>query len=86
MNLNTVQKKPSFEPIRLTEKQKGIWIASQIKTDSREFNIPICLKLTGVLNVDALDRAFKNIVQKQHILRTEYSLKDGELLGNIVDS
>lgn len=86
VNLNTVQKKPSFEPIRLTEKQKGIWIASQIKTDSREFNIPICLKLTGVLNVDALDRAFKNIVQKHHILRTEYSLKDGELLGNIVDS
>lgn len=66
------QKKPQDVPIRLSEKQKGIWIASQLKKETREYNIPIALKLTGVLNRSALNKALNKIVERHNILHTKY--------------
>ncbi|EGQ21624.1 phenylalanine racemase (ATP-hydrolyzing) [Streptococcus sanguinis ATCC 29667] len=67
-----LQKKPQDVPIRLSEKQKGIWVASQLKKETREYNIPIALKLTGVLNRSALNKALNKIVERHNILHTKY--------------
>ncbi len=50
--------------------QQRLWLLDQIDGGSAHYNMPGVLKLTGTLNVDALNRAFTSIVKRHESLRT----------------
>ncbi|HEO6694112.1 TPA: amino acid adenylation domain-containing protein [Streptococcus agalactiae] len=81
-----LQKKPQDVPTRLSEKQKGIWIASQLKKETREYNIPIALRLTGKLDKSALNKALNKIVERHNILHTRYYLSGDDILCDLDDN
>ena len=77
--------RPEDEPIEISRKQYGIWIAGSMNRGSSEFNIPVAVKLSGELDADALNKAFENIVSDHQILRIKYQLEDGKVTGREVE-
>jgi acyl transferase domain-containing protein len=62
----------------LTEAQRGLWILAQMSGDAaRAYNESSVLRLRGRLRLEALRRAFTEVVARHEALRTTFS-PDGE--------
>ncbi len=57
--------------------QKRIWLISQIEEASISYNIPYAFILEGPLNVEALNRTFRTMIQRHEILRTSFIFRKG---------
>ncbi|OYQ63495.1 hypothetical protein B9G53_16730 [Pseudanabaena sp. SR411] len=65
--------------------QQGMWFQHQLGTTSAvSNNVSISLKITGNLNVDALEQSIREIIQRHEILRTNYQTTTGELTQIII--
>jgi amino acid adenylation domain-containing protein len=60
------------QPLALSFAQQRLWFIDQLAPGSAQYNMPIALKLQGELHIDALHRAFSEIVQRHEVLRTVY--------------
>src|SRR5208283_5256568 len=58
--------------------QRRLWVLDQIEPDNPLYNIPRAIRLTGALNVEALQTAINAIVDRHEILRTTYHSDKGE--------
>lgn len=58
--------------------QQRLWVLHQLEGDGHEYNVNFVMKLTGELNIDALQQAFDQLMQRHEILRTRYVSVDGE--------
>lgn len=76
---------PKQTKIQLSLKQKGIWIQCKINKNTREFNIPVAIKIEGELDIDSLQYAFDSIVTNHDILRTRYYMENGEIYGECIE-
>ncbi|MET8875709.1 non-ribosomal peptide synthase/polyketide synthase [Nocardia sp. NPDC004604] len=65
------------EPIPLSIAQQRMWFLNRFDTASGGYNIPFALRLTGVLNVPALEHAIADVIAKHETLRTIYPEHDG---------
>jgi iturin family lipopeptide synthetase A len=62
--------------VPLTEQQKQFWIIAQMGEESSSaYNESITLQLKGILNVTALERAFRQLIHRHESLRTIFSIK-----------
>ena len=68
------------QEIPLSFSQKRLWFLDQLQPGSNAYNIPVALKLTGSLNIDAMEKAIRFIMQRHEILRTVFIDKNGEPL------
>ncbi|MBD2607822.1 non-ribosomal peptide synthetase [Scytonema hofmannii FACHB-248] len=57
--------------------QERLWFLDQLEGSSAAYNISMAVQLQGKLNVDALEQAFKEIVQRHQVLRTRFDTVDG---------
>jgi amino acid adenylation domain-containing protein len=57
--------------------QQRLWFLHQLEPDNPVYNIPIAVRLTGTLDVPALERALNEIVRRHEVLRTNYSSING---------
>ncbi|ESP93915.1 non-ribosomal peptide synthetase [Pseudoalteromonas luteoviolacea] len=57
--------------------QQRLWFIDQLKQGSPEYNMPIAFKISGVLNLALVKRAFSCIVSRHEILRTNYINDNG---------
>ncbi|WP_433195706.1 amino acid adenylation domain-containing protein [Nocardia sp. CA-107356] len=64
------------EHIPLSLAQQRMWFLNRFDTDSSAYNIPIAVRLTGALDVDALRQAVADLVERHEILRTIYPQTD----------
>jgi amino acid adenylation domain-containing protein len=76
---------PSAIPVRadrtqapLSFEQRRIWFLCQQQPLSSFYNTPLVLKLSGSLNVEALHNALSHLVARHDILRTTFSVIEGE--------
>ncbi|MFD4439921.1 amino acid adenylation domain-containing protein [Nocardia sp. NPDC058519] len=52
--------------------QLRMWLLNQLYRDSSAYHLPIALRLTGSLDVAALDAAVRDVVERHEVLRTVY--------------
>jgi hypothetical protein len=58
--------------------QQRLWFLDQLEPDNVLYNIPIALRLSGTLNVDALEQSLNEVVRRHEILRTTFCAIDDE--------
>jgi amino acid adenylation domain-containing protein len=66
------------ESAPLSYSQQSLWFVEQLQPNSAAYNIPSALKLTGPLNVSALQKTLQKIVDRHDILRTRFVANDGK--------
>ena len=66
------------ERLPLSYAQQRLWFLDRLGGGSREYNVPGALRMRGVLNAKALEKAVNTIVQRHEILRTHFEEIDGE--------
>jgi thioesterase domain-containing protein len=67
---------PRCFPVSLN--QRRLWIFDQLHPGTAAYHIPVCLRLTGPLTFDALERSLGAIVARHGSLRTTFGVRDGE--------
>ncbi len=58
--------------------QQRLWFLDQWQPNSALYNIPAAVRLIGLLDVDALERALGVIVQRHEVLRTTFPVEHGQ--------
>ncbi len=75
---------PRDRPIPLSFSQRRLWFLQKLDPGLIAYNIPATFRITGVLNVPALEQAFNEIVNRHEILRTRIVEIDGQPLQEIL--
>jgi condensation domain-containing protein len=63
---------PSIVHPPLSFVQQRLWFIQQLEPESVAYNIPLTLRLTGPLNIAALEQSFNEIMRRHEILRTTF--------------
>jgi SAM-dependent methyltransferase/acyl carrier protein len=53
--------------------QQRLWFLHQLEPDSPAYNVPAAVRLSGQLNVSALERSFNEIIRRHETLRTTFA-------------
>lgn len=66
--------------------QQRLWFLDQLEENRALYNVPRACRLSGVLDVEALQRALNEIVSRHEPFRTSFESVDGELRQVISDN
>ena len=64
--------------------QERIWFLEQLDPGRPTYNVPFAYRLSGALDVAALERAFNTMIQRQAVLRTEIAGLEGTPVQRVV--
>ena len=64
--------------------QQRLWFLHQLESESSGYTIPFPLKMSGKLNVKALEEALQRIVQRHEVLRTRFQVVNNQPVQVIV--
>ncbi|MEV5838955.1 amino acid adenylation domain-containing protein [Nocardia sp. NPDC052112] len=67
--------RPDRVPLSLA--QQRMWFLNQFDTASAAYNVPVAVRLSGALDIDALRVAVADVVARHEVLRTSYPARDG---------
>jgi amino acid adenylation domain-containing protein len=57
--------------------QQRMWFLAQLEPDVAVYNIPAAVRMSGSLNIAALERSFSEVVRRHEALRTTFVAHDG---------
>ncbi|BAY66695.1 amino acid adenylation domain protein (plasmid) [Calothrix brevissima NIES-22] len=66
--------------------QQRLWFFDQLIPNNTLYNVPTVIRLTGLLNLTALEQTFNEIVRRYETLRTTFIVLDGQPLQAIAPS
>ncbi len=61
----------------LSYAQQRLWFLQQLEPDSTAYHIPAAVRLKGPLNIEALEKSFREIIRRHEILRTTFTTING---------
>jgi len=65
-------------PILLSFAQQRLWVLTQLEPDGAAYNLPIALRLSGALDVQALEWSINEVLRRHEALRTTFSQVEGQ--------
>ncbi|PYP84412.1 MAG: non-ribosomal peptide synthetase [Candidatus Angelobacter sp. Gp1-AA117] len=68
---------PREQSPRLSFAQERLWFLSRYEAEASLYNVPVTLRLRGLLNREALHAALQEIVARHEVLRTSFPATDG---------
>ncbi|MBY6410481.1 amino acid adenylation domain-containing protein [Rhodococcus sp. BP-252] len=71
----TKRERPDVVPLSMA--QQRMWFLNRLDPNSAVDNIPVAIRLSGLLDVDALQAAIYDVVDRHEALRTVYPEVDG---------
>jgi amino acid adenylation domain-containing protein len=66
--------------------QQRLWFLEQLNPGNTIYNVPTAIRLTGSLNLTALEQTFNEILRRHEVFRTKFTVVDGQPLQAIVPS
>ncbi|MDR6958091.1 amino acid adenylation domain-containing protein [Pseudomonas brassicacearum] len=69
---------PDEGPRPLSWAQQRLWFLHRLDPDSSAYNMPAALRLRGLLNLDALQHSFDQLVMRHSILRSTFHEAEGK--------
>jgi aspartate racemase len=72
-----ISRRPEGEPAPLSYYQQGLWVLNQLMPNTSLYHVPKAVRLTGKLDVSALQRSLDHIVTRHEALRTTFAIVDG---------
>jgi amino acid adenylation domain-containing protein len=80
-NSRSVNEAPGLQqqPLSASFAQERTWYWDRIAPNSPLYNVPLSLRISGALNIQALQRSLDLIVSRHEVLRTTYVLNKGSL-------
>jgi amino acid adenylation domain-containing protein len=61
------------QTLPLSFAQQRLWFIDQLEPNSSLYNIPVAVRLTGSLDIPALERTLSEIVRRHEVLRTTFT-------------
>lgn len=74
------------DPIPLSFGQQRIWVLEKMLPNTATYNISRVLRLTGLLNINAFEKAINAIIRRHESLRTVFLLSNKEPCQSILPS
>ena len=71
----SIQPAPRTEAIPLSFAQQRLWFLAQLEGANATYNLPSAFRLTGKLQLDALQQALDTVVARHEILRTTFAVE-----------
>jgi amino acid adenylation domain-containing protein len=62
----------------LTFAQQRLWFLAQLQPGSTAYNMNLAVRLTGPLDLEALERSLNEVVRRHEALRTSFAASDGK--------
>ena len=75
---SAITRRTVTSPCPLSYAQELLWLLSQVFDDGIAYNAPGAFQLEGRLDLDLLARSFAALMDRHEVLRTTYSVIDGE--------
>jgi len=69
----------------ISHAQHRLWILNRMEKNSAAYNTPVVYHITSILDIDALQNAFKALINKHESFRTSFIEVDGEPKQVITD-
>ena len=69
---------PRLESIPLSFAQTRLWFLDKLQPLSAFYNIPLALRLSGQLNIAAIESSINEIIQRHEALRTNFTTQEGQ--------
>src|SRR4051812_12965982 len=65
-------------PAPLSFSQERLWVMDQLQPGGSEYNTSTQCRLSGELNLDALERSIREIIRRHETLRTRIGVVNGD--------
>ena len=62
------------KPLPLSFAQQRLWFIDQLEGENGVYNVPFFWQISGILNINALEKAILEIIHRHEILRTSFSI------------
>jgi amino acid adenylation domain-containing protein len=72
--INSITPRKASDTLALSPMQEGLWLAHQLQPDLPLYNESSLFKLTGKLDVKALEKSINKIIDRHEILRTSFQV------------
>jgi amino acid adenylation domain-containing protein len=78
LNTESIKRMPRTGNPPLSFAQKRLWFLNQLEPENTAYNMPAALRLTGKLNLDALEESLAEITRRHEVMRTSFVIEDDE--------
>lgn len=77
-NNQTIPRRPENEPAPLSFAQQRLWFLEHLLPGTHVYNMTEVVRLTGRLNIQALEQSLREILRRHETLRTSFVAVDGQ--------
>ena len=74
------------EELPLSFAQQRLWFIDQLEPGSAAYNVPAAVRLSGDLNLSALEQTLTEVVRRHEVLRTSFKSVEGRPVQVIADA